>query len=147
MSTTLTRQKLQIIEEPRIVYTLRAAPNTMLALTPPDRRTAALSFTDEYSAYEFARLLESHRSATKEWPDLSSGRVHFHDNGSRNLKIIDILEWELDDLKKICATRFINMILIDDFISDKNLRGHYLMLEAPTEDFARHLNFLWGIQE
>jgi hypothetical protein len=118
----------------------------MLAITPPRRKTAVLSFTDEYSAYEFGRLLESHRAATKEWPDLTLGKIHIHDNGTRQLKLIDIIEWKLDDLKHVCATRYLNMILVEEFLANKNLMGHYLALEAETDELINHLNYLWGHQ-
>lgn len=103
-----------------------------------------LSFTDEYSAYEFGRLLEAHRSATKEWPDLSKGKMHLYDGGLHGLSIIEVLEWDISDLKQICATRYMNMILVDDFLTRKNLQGIYMTLDADTDALADHLNFLWG---
>jgi hypothetical protein len=144
MSTKILTKPPQIMLEPRTVYTLRATPNTILAITPPTRRTAVLSFSDEYSAYEFGRLLEAHRAATKEWPDLSKGKMHLYDGGSRGLSIIDVIEWDISDLKQICATRYMNMILVDDFLTRKNLQGVYIALDAETDALADHLNFLWG---
>lgn len=92
-------------------------------------------------------MLEAHRAATKEWPDLSKGKMHLYDNGNRKgLSIIDILEWDISDLKRICATRYMNMILIDDFLLSKNLQGVYISLDAEIDAHTDYLNFLWGYQ-
>jgi hypothetical protein len=82
--------------------------------------------------------------ATKEWPDLSKGKMHLYDGGSKGLSIIDVLEWDISDLKLICATRYMNMILVDDFLTQKNLQGIYLSLDADTNALTNHLNFLWS---
>ena len=148
MSARILTRPPQIMVEPRIVYTLRANPNTILAITPPQRRTAVLSFEDEISAYEFARLMEGHRSATKEWPDLSKDDLHIYDaGGNKKLKIVNMLSWYLSDLKQVCATRYMNIILVNDFLMDRKLQGVYLSLDAESSALADHLNFLWGYSE
>ena len=91
--------------------------------------------------------MEAHRSATKEWPDLSKGKMHLCDSGKhKGLSIIDILQWDMSDLKRICATRYMNMILIDEFLTSKNLQGIYISLDAEIDAHTDYLNFLWGHQ-
>ena len=120
-------------------------PNTILAITPEQRRTAVLSFADEYSAFEFGRTMEAHRLATKEWPDLNNGNMHMYNNGPVDgLTMLDVIEWDLDDLKEVCATRYMNMILVEDFIMTGNLQGIYITLDTNTDSLTRHLNYLWG---
>lgn len=140
-----TLQRPVLARDP-IVYTLRHGLNSVLAVTPPDKRTAAVSFQSRSSAHHFARLLESYKFSEKEWPNLNGTTIRLMDDGRKDLRLIDIVSWDIETLKHECALRYMNLIVVDD---DRrgSLRGIYISLDMESEVIRSHLDFLWDISD
>lgn len=81
----------------------------------------------------------------KEWPDLSGNTINLMDDGRKELKMLDIMEWDIENLKHECALRYLNLIVADN--SDGSLRGIYISLSMDEAVIKHHLDFLWNINE
>lgn len=140
---TVTRTRT--LEVPTTVYTLRSNVNSVLALTPKNKRTAVVGFQTHEAAFNFGRLVESYKFSQKEWPDFSKPTIDLLDDGRDYLKLIDVMEWDIDTLKHECALRYMNVIIIDKKLTGNSLKGLYITLDMDTPMFINHLNFLWDI--
>lgn len=141
-----TLVKLPTLTKTPTVYTLRHSLNSILAITPPTKRTAAISFQTYKSAHHFGRLIESYKFSQKEWPDLSGQTIKLLDDGRTDLRLVDIVAWDLEELKHECALRYMNLIVVDDN-NKGSLRGVYISLDMDTDIIKHHLNFLWDISD
>jgi hypothetical protein len=146
MALAKPRAPSKTFQEPDKVYTLRTNPNTILVASPKLKRTAVLAFRNESCAFELARLMESHYSYTKEWPNLDNGRIKFYDDGRKDVMFVEVDEWNNHDLTYICGVRFMNMIIIDKFEKNKSLSGNYKEIEVHNYFYQDYLNYIWNIQ-
>lgn len=137
--------KKPILTGPQTVFTIHRDPNSILAVTPKSNRTAAISFQTYKSAHHFGRLLEAYKMNQKEWPDLSGNTINLMDDGRKELKMLDIMEWDIENLKHECALRYLNLIVADN--SDGSLKGIYISLHMDEAVIKHHLDFLWNITE
>lgn len=143
---TLPLQRRPVITRNPTVFTVSHGTNSILAVTPPTKRTAVISFQTYDSAHHFSRLLESYKMMEKEWPDLSGNSIKLIDDGRKELKFIDVVQWDIEELKHECALRYLNLIVADDDLKG-SLRGVYISLDMEAEVLKHHLNFLWEISE
>jgi len=140
---TLVKQQTAL-NKPK-VYTLTLHPNTILVVTPPEKRTAVLSFKQKKCAIEFGRLIESHKALTKEWPNLSKGKIRFYDDGRKNPTFVDIMEWDPDELVYECGVRYMNIIDIECFSNNSKLSGKYKDIDMEPFMFKEYLDYIWNI--
>lgn len=140
---TLTRPKIQT--DKRTVYTLRQNINSILALKPHDKRVAVIGFQTYESAHKFGRLIESYNTFYKDWPDFSSSTINLMDDGRKHLSMLAISQWDIEILKKECALRYLNLLIVDEKLTGK-IKGVYMNLELDTDILASHLNFIWGLR-
>lgn len=139
---TLTRPK--IATDKRTVYTLRQNINSILALKPHDKRVAVIGFQTYDSAHKFGRLIESYNTFYKDWPDFSQSTINLMDDGRKNLNSLAISQWNIEDLKRECALRYLNILIVDEKLSGR-IKGLYMNLEIDNDVLVEHLNYLWGL--
>lgn len=129
------------------VFTLTTGPNNMLLVSPPNKKTAVLAFKNQSCAIEFGRLMEAHKAQTKEWPTLQSGKFRMYDDGRKEPMFVATTEWEIDELQYTCAVRFMNIILVDCFSNNSQLKGEYMSLNVPTEFHQDYLDYIWSLHD
>jgi len=119
MLLTLTR--------PRPIYTLHTSSNTIMAW---NHGKSVVAFYNEKDIRRFGNLIESHYENAKEWPDFSTLTMSANPKRDGDLMYSGIFEWEsIDNLKDFCSQHFFNVITIDQFTNDYELKGFTIEIE------------------
>ncbi|NBO72496.1 MAG: DUF3110 domain-containing protein [Bacteroidetes bacterium] len=117
-------------------------------------KTTVFGFAKEKDAYKFACMIEDHRDITKEWPkkefeDENIGLKLFHNsyNTREFPNILEIQEWNINDLKIYCMLNFTDLLYLTNIYKNDygnfNVQGQLIKLETSIEYQAEFLKIMY----
>jgi len=139
--------KMLTATRPNIFFTLHTHENNAFALRlKDDMKMSVVGFRSRDSAESLAQKLELNYRRKKEWPgsDLSEGHLYLPANvPDVPLSMIDINEWEFEDLKYICTSNMLDLISVEEIISNGDewsFAGNTYSFSAPFDFYKERFN-------
>ena len=143
----------------RKYYTIHSYPNSIMAVKLHEYEhlnTSVISFNTQTDAMFIGKVIENHRSKTKEWPvfnfaDQQSDNMFRVMNYTGDSQTLDgniyVQEWsEIDDLKLYCVAHFFDLVTLNRLTPSKEgfmMRGNVFKFEADQDFYTQRLEYLY----
>ena len=149
------RPLLRTIEVPERFFTLHSTENNVFALKlKVDTLTSVVGFRNWTTAHFIAQKLELNYNRTKGWPETDASRGSLHLPGevseAHRLAMIDIKEWDLEDLKYICTSNILDLISVEEIRTEGDnhlLCGNIYKFTAPVEFYQTRFNQILSLEQ
>jgi hypothetical protein len=147
------RRQMSTDQGSKRVYTLHSSHNNVFAwrTSNENMKTATVVFRRQQDALLMAHMIERHVRQNKEWPSTTMFDFQLytgHGKHSAELELIDIKQWDMENLKVYCVEAYLDMITLSTLTPTRdgyNLNGELLLLNVPFEFYADRLNQLWEV--
>jgi len=105
-----------------LLYTIHKGDNTVYASKPTNNKVmiAVVSFKREDHAILIASMLEEYKLKTGEWPPLISDDDTWLPTSSSELRELEIVQWNKDELDKFCVMHILDLITINSLNNSQN---------------------------
>jgi hypothetical protein len=127
------------------VYTIHKGQNAVYATKPVSDKVliSVVGFKREYHAKLIASMLEEYKIKMGEWPPLFSNEELWLPSSSDNLRELDIIEWEKDELDHFCVLHILDLVVINTI--DDNAKGYRVVgdtykYDVPKETYYNIFN-------
>jgi hypothetical protein len=133
----------------RVHYTLHNNNRTFaLKALEEEHKTTLVAFKRLGDAMRMGHMIERHVLMYKEWPEMTiNNTLQFQFENGKNildpLTFIVLQEHTLDDLSKLCASRYMDMIEVQRMISKQGgytLSGNMLKIDGNHDFYVNIFN-------
>jgi hypothetical protein len=150
VKTTIWKQQIFTIHDMRsksFTIQVKQKDNNMLS------KTTVVAFTKQSLATDVAKMIETHRRITKEWPnttleDIENTLSMYGDfDNAPELSELHINEWELNDLRNDCVNNLMDMMLVNDIkrksVSKYIISANLYRMESDSNFYIELFNTLY----
>jgi hypothetical protein len=141
-------------------YTIHNFPNTIMAVKLngyEKMNTSVVSFNNHNDAILVGKMIENHRTRTKDWPvfnfeDLQDDNTfrlsNYNGTSTVLMDNMYVQEWnEIDDLKMYCVAHFFDLITLNRLSTSKEgfrMNGNIFKFEADQQFYTQRLEYLYN---
>jgi hypothetical protein len=131
-------------------FTIHTHPNHAFTLKLTDEdKTSMVGFRDWDDALLIGKMIETHFTMQKEWPEMRQAGTLTLPVANHNgvLKYTYIQKWDFDELELVCTKNFLNLIGVENIVNRKNqaysFDGNVYKFEADTDFYRERIGELW----